>query len=103
METGCVICPGGRHAFELGKHQMVDEAESQHLVATEWQEGQLTAQVLHFMELGWDKCVQKPWDGLTLHLKTVSPATVQKGGQRPPPEQMTKAVKDLLLSRLKRR
>uniref|UniRef100_A0A8I6ACB3 Mitochondrial import inner membrane translocase subunit n=1 Tax=Rattus norvegicus TaxID=10116 RepID=A0A8I6ACB3_RAT len=42
---------------ELGE---ADEAELQRLVAAEQQKAQFTAQVHHFMELCWDKCVEKP-------------------------------------------
>ncbi|XP_036127683.1 mitochondrial import inner membrane translocase subunit Tim8 B-like [Molossus molossus] len=38
----------------------VDEAELQRVVAAEKQKAQFTAQVHHFMELCWDKCVEKP-------------------------------------------
>ncbi|XP_020845425.2 LOW QUALITY PROTEIN: mitochondrial import inner membrane translocase subunit Tim8 B [Phascolarctos cinereus] len=37
-----------------------DEAELQRLVAAEQQKAQFTAQVHHFMDLCWDKCVEKP-------------------------------------------
>ncbi|XP_049623347.1 mitochondrial import inner membrane translocase subunit Tim8 B-like [Suncus etruscus] len=42
---------------ELGE---VDEAKLQCLVMAEQQKAQFTAQVHHFMELCWDKCVDKP-------------------------------------------
>ncbi|XP_044534659.1 mitochondrial import inner membrane translocase subunit Tim8 B-like [Gracilinanus agilis] len=37
-----------------------DEAELQPLVAVEQQKAQFTAQVHHFIDLCWDKCVEKP-------------------------------------------
>ncbi|KAF6334478.1 translocase of inner mitochondrial membrane 8-like protein B [Rhinolophus ferrumequinum] len=46
---------------ELGE---ADEAELQRLVAAEQQKAQFTAQVHHFMELCWDKCVEKPGNRL---------------------------------------
>jgi import inner membrane translocase subunit TIM8 len=42
---------------ELGE---ADGAELELLVATEQQKVQFTAQVRYFMELCWDKCVEKP-------------------------------------------
>jgi hypothetical protein len=42
---------------ELGE---VGEVELQHLVAVKQQKVQFTAQVHHFLELCWDKCVEKP-------------------------------------------
>ncbi|XP_010609007.2 mitochondrial import inner membrane translocase subunit Tim8 B [Fukomys damarensis] len=41
-----------------------DEAELQRMVAAEQQKAQFTAQVHHFMELCWDKCVEKPGNRL---------------------------------------
>ncbi|XP_042330827.1 mitochondrial import inner membrane translocase subunit Tim8 B [Sceloporus undulatus] len=43
---------------DLGRE--VDVAELQRLVAAEEQRARLTAQVHNFMEVCWDKCVDKP-------------------------------------------
>ncbi|XP_028931887.1 mitochondrial import inner membrane translocase subunit Tim8 B [Ornithorhynchus anatinus] len=40
------------------------EAELQRLMAAEQQKARFTAQVHHFMELCWDKCVEKPGNRL---------------------------------------
>ncbi|XP_027703105.1 mitochondrial import inner membrane translocase subunit Tim8 B [Vombatus ursinus] len=48
---------GGADMAELAE---ADEAELQRLVAAEQQKAQFTAQVHHFMDLCWDKCVEKP-------------------------------------------
>ncbi|XP_043833293.1 mitochondrial import inner membrane translocase subunit Tim8 B-like [Dromiciops gliroides] len=45
-----------------------DEAELQCLVAAEQQKMQFTAQVHHFMDLCWDKCIEKP--GICLDSRT---------------------------------
>uniref|UniRef100_A0A9L0J5J2 Mitochondrial import inner membrane translocase subunit Tim8 B n=1 Tax=Equus asinus TaxID=9793 RepID=A0A9L0J5J2_EQUAS len=76
-----------------------DEAELQRLVAAEQQKAQFTAQVHHFMELCWDKCVEKPGNRLdsrtenclsscvdrfidtTLTITSRFAQIVQKGGQ----------------------
>lgn len=76
-----------------------DEAELQRLVAAEQQKAQFTAQVHHFMELCWDKCVEKPGNRLdsrtenclsscvdrfidtTLAITSRFAQIVQKGGQ----------------------
>ncbi|XP_055114240.1 mitochondrial import inner membrane translocase subunit Tim8 B-like [Symphalangus syndactylus] len=86
---------------ELGE---ADEAELQRLVAAEQQKAQFTAQatkllVHHFMELYWDKCVEKPGNRLdsrtenclsscvdrfidtTLAITSRFAQIVQKGGQ----------------------
>lgn len=81
---------------ELGE---ADEAELQRLVAAEQQKAQFTAQVHHFMELCWDKCVEKPGNRLdsrtenclsscvdrfidtTLAITSRFAQIVQKGGQ----------------------
>ncbi|XP_019657210.2 mitochondrial import inner membrane translocase subunit Tim8 B isoform X1 [Ailuropoda melanoleuca] len=93
---------------ELGE---ADEAELQRLVAAEQQKAQFTAQVRgqgpggrdkrvhHFMELCWDKCVEKPGNRLdsrtenclsscvdrfidtTLAITSRFAQIVQKGGQ----------------------
>ncbi|XP_040338942.1 mitochondrial import inner membrane translocase subunit Tim8 B [Herpailurus yagouaroundi] len=81
---------------ELGE---ADQAELQRLVAAEQQKAQFTAQVHHFMELCWDKCVEKPGNRLdsrtenclsscvdrfidtTLAITSRFAQIVQKGGQ----------------------
>lgn len=81
---------------ELGE---ADEAELQRLVAAEQQKAQFTAQVHHFMELCWDKCVEKPGNRLdsrtenclsscvdrfidtTLAITSRFAQIIQKGGQ----------------------
>uniref|UniRef100_A0A5K1VV57 Mitochondrial import inner membrane translocase subunit n=1 Tax=Callithrix jacchus TaxID=9483 RepID=A0A5K1VV57_CALJA len=73
--------------------------ELQRLVAAEQQKAQFTAQVHHFMELCWDKCVEKPGNRLdsrtenclsscvdrfidtTLAITSRFAQIVQKGGQ----------------------
>uniref|UniRef100_A0A8I3W4C3 Mitochondrial import inner membrane translocase subunit Tim8 B n=2 Tax=Callithrix jacchus TaxID=9483 RepID=A0A8I3W4C3_CALJA len=85
-----------RTMAELGE---ADEAELQRLVAAEQQKAQFTAQVHHFMELCWDKCVEKPGNRLdsrtenclsscvdrfidtTLAITSRFAQIVQKGGQ----------------------
>lgn len=82
--------------YKLGE---ADEAELQRLVAAEQQKAQFTAQVHHFMELCWDKCVEKPGNRLdsrtenclsscvdrfidtTLAITSRFAQIVQKGGQ----------------------
>ncbi|XP_006151067.1 mitochondrial import inner membrane translocase subunit Tim8 B [Tupaia chinensis] len=86
----------GQTMAELGE---ADEAELQRLVAAEQQKAQFTAQVHHFMELCWDKCVEKPGNRLdsrtenclsscvdrfidtTLAITSRFAQMVQKGGQ----------------------
>nr|XP_035108942.2 mitochondrial import inner membrane translocase subunit Tim8 B-like [Callithrix jacchus] len=76
-----------------------DEAKLQCLVAAEQQKAQFTAQMHHFMELCWDKCVEKSWNCLdsctenclsnsvdrfidtTLAITSRFAQIVQKGGQ----------------------
>uniref|UniRef100_A0A2K6SU09 Mitochondrial import inner membrane translocase subunit n=3 Tax=Boreoeutheria TaxID=1437010 RepID=A0A2K6SU09_SAIBB len=85
-----------RTMADLGE---ADEAELQRLVAAEQQKAQFTAQVHHFMELCWDKCVEKPGNRLdsrtenclsscvdrfidtTLAITSRFAQIVQKGGQ----------------------
>uniref|UniRef100_A0A8C9I6D3 Mitochondrial import inner membrane translocase subunit n=1 Tax=Piliocolobus tephrosceles TaxID=591936 RepID=A0A8C9I6D3_9PRIM len=87
---------------ELGE---ADEAELQRLVAAEQQKVQFTAQVHHFMELCWDKCVEKPGNRLdsrtenclsscvdrfidtTLAITSRFAQIVQKGGQSAIPQE----------------
>ena len=99
---------------ELGE---ADEAELQRLVAAEQQKAQFTAQEHHFMELCWDKCVEKPGNHLesctetclsvwtvSLTLLLLSPVGLRrlyrKEGSKPSSGGMTQATKDLL-SRMK--
>uniref|UniRef100_A0A2R9CSX7 Mitochondrial import inner membrane translocase subunit n=1 Tax=Pan paniscus TaxID=9597 RepID=A0A2R9CSX7_PANPA len=92
----CSKAPSFWYFAELGE---ADEAQLQHLVAAEQQKAQFTAQVHHFMELCWDKCVEKPGNHLdsctenclsscvdhfidtTLAITSWFAQIVQKGGQ----------------------
>ncbi|XP_064229553.1 mitochondrial import inner membrane translocase subunit Tim8 B-like [Aotus nancymaae] len=87
---------------ELGE---AHEAELQRLVAAEQRKAQFTAQVHHFMELCWDKCVEKPGNRLdsctenclsscvdrfidtTLAITSRFAQIVQKGGQYAIPQE----------------
>lgn len=59
-----VRTPAGRLTPTMAELGEADEAELQRLVAAEQQKAQFTAQVHHFMELCWDKCVEKPGNRL---------------------------------------
>ncbi|XP_054579617.1 mitochondrial import inner membrane translocase subunit Tim8 B-like [Eptesicus fuscus] len=60
---------------ELGD---ADKAELQRLVAAQQQKAQFTTQVHHFMELRWDKCVEKPGNRLDSHTENCLSSCVDR-------------------------
>ncbi|XP_048196270.1 mitochondrial import inner membrane translocase subunit Tim8 B-like [Perognathus longimembris pacificus] len=60
---------------ELGE---ADKAELQLLVVAQQQKAQFTAQVHHFMELCWDKSVEKPGNRLDSHTENYLSSCVDR-------------------------
>ncbi|KAM7331506.1 hypothetical protein ACRRTK_008214 [Alexandromys fortis] len=61
-----------------GEQGEADEAELQRLVAAEQQKAQFTAQVHHFMELCWDKYVEKPGNRLDSRIENCLSSCVDR-------------------------